>query len=570
MLRTNFRVVVGVDERSKNVLDDHMLARIFKCAPARLEVLAPFGLAEPQPEADEEGGIDCQGVLDAVAKLPRTITGKPITPKAMQIYRETFAMRHAFGIPNTERSNIDTSSAKLPKIVAESVERYFPHSVEETLARAAQKPVQTKRQRIEQTLAAFPRRVPTLALRVSLLHKPLWDASDEVARHNWKKIVLPQLKSTLDELQRDLIRLEVPSNLSQEVKDLLHFSRLEVRFDECVLSFANEEDNRLVDVVGALEQYYELINEQAFGQREVYRVDVPFVDYDALEALLREEQQAFEQACAEQRVALEAAQDGQADSSAEDACDDREGFGAQRACAQDFGAQEPCEGVQGETPQPDEGACLPDVSDEGPACADASAGASADACADQLDEQQPNAAQALEASAAEAPGEEGQDPETQPASHYQGAAALRFAEETVSSARLRRIEVFSARAQRAEERQARRAAALEAGQTYLDSLAERVWGVIFADGSLEHFDSEKRQFCPMPDANSTEDLAQDSCEAPALQSAASTEGQKTCASARDDAFAQADGSAPDADAEEGLTTDAPSCAQGDAVRETVA
>lgn len=492
MIRTNFRIVVETCEEDDSPLDTYALASVFKSASARLKEHPNHGL----PVDEETGGEDAvaeelahvdESTLtdderarlrkERLRRYPTTAAGVPITPRALDIYKETFAMRRSFGIPNTQRPNIDTSSKKLPKILPETIEKLFPLSSEEQLLKAAQSKPKTQQQLIADTLDAFPRRLPGLTLRASLLHRPIWDANDEVARHNWKQIVLPQTKRAVRELQRDLLRLEVESNISPEVKERLRFDRLNLQVDPYVLSIANDETNRFADAGALLERFYRLLNAGAFGDKRVVRVDMPAIDYDALETELRAE------------VAAEAAQ-AEAEEQAE-AQAEREPEPETAPEAQKTASAETETGAQDQAPylKSPEDAC-----GEPPADADAESAPAADSLPASSD---PAEGETPLANAAD-PG--GTEEEAEPPSHYQGASALHFAEQTLYEVRAHERDVAQARAQAAKEREEARAEQAAEGKVLAPEAGGRVWSVIFADGELAYFDCVAESFCDKPAA----------------------------------------------------------------------
>lgn len=469
MIRTNFRINVETADDGREPLDVATLCSVFKCASSRHSVVENYGLPTEQAAEDEHReGTELEARAEAREqehdvdedgheydfRLPRTANGRRITPKALDIYKETFAMRRSFGIPNTKRENIDTSNGKLPRILMSSVEALFPVSSEEMLRRASRGKPKTKRQIIQEVLDRFPRVLPALGLRVSLLHRPLWDAADEVARHNWKKIVFPQVTEKVRELQRDLLRLDAYSNVAPEVRELLRFERLELRFDEHVLSIANASTNRFGEVEETLGRFYQLLNDGVFGKREVYRVDAPFIDYDALQAELEARKAAAEAALEQaEQAALEAAE-AQADKVDEvsNPADDE---------AQD----ELTEAAEDVT-------CEDDASVETP--------------------------EGTEDTAAPEGAEEPFDP-------YMGLAALRASEQTVRDVREQEAAYELERRQRAEAA----AAATETGEAEAAcprTLCERVWGITYADGTIAYLDTQELVFVEKPtDATPVDD-----------------------------------------------------------------
>ena len=521
MIHTTFRVRVTTAEPEENdLLDTATLLSVFKCASATHEVAANFGLPdEGETDAPEVGGGSKDEAGNALLQTARTIDsaraiiadakekgraigipnrqGRLITPEALDIYRETFVMRRSFGMPNTQRTNIDASSKKLPKILPEDVSRYFPVPSAERLAQAMTARPKTKPRQMDEALRAYPQPLPSLGLRVSILHRPLWDRDDEVARRNWKKVVRPQLSECLYELQKDLLRLEVPSNVDQDVKEALRFSRLDLRFDNCILSVANESTNRIGDVEETLDTFYALLNDGAFGDREVIRVDAPFVDYDAVRSQNEErkerflEKQAQAQAQAEEAARLQAEREEQWQRDAERAQEAIDG--AERSAREELAE---------DTAQED---------------------ALRNACADEQPvaereklEGDERIAAAAESGSADAGAESVTDPDDMGAdeaedepSHYQGAAALRFSEETVYETHRNEWDDAQRRAEAQTAREQERKKAAEEGGIWLPELRERVWGVFFSDGSSAYIDSATGRFCDAPAQEDDEEAVTD-------------------------------------------------------------
>lgn len=530
MIHTTFRVkVTTAQPEEEELLDTATLLSVFKCASATHDVAPNFGL--PACEEGEAADRDDGAADDALLQTARAIDsahaaladakgkaraigipnrqGRLITPEALDIYRETFVMRRSFGIPNTQRANVDTTSKKLPKILPEDVSRYFPTPSAEQLAQAMTKQPKTKAQLADAVLTRFPQVLPALSMRISVLHRPLWERDDEVARHNWKKVVRPQLAECLHELQKDLLRLEVPSNVGKNVKDALRFSRLDLRFDKYIVSIANEGVNRIGNVDEVLDTFYGLLNSGAFGQQEVVRIDAPFVDFDAvrkqneickaryLEAAEQAEREAEEAARAqterEEQWARDAAQAQEAISAAEqlareEAANSKFDDAATGAEADIAAVGEPA----------GEGASTVEGEHAGNA-----PGTEADAATD---------------AAAETPSEE--EP-----NHYQGAAALHFSEQTVWESHRIEWENVQRRAALEAQREQEREKAAEAGGVWMPELRQRVWGVLFADGTYAYLDSATGTFCeaPAPDDQAADPAAD---QAPEGEQDAATEESK--------------------------------------------
>ena len=507
MIHTTFRVrVTTAEPEEDDLLDTATLLSVFKCASATHEVAANFGLpdeGEGLALGTDDGSngktdnallqtartIDSARAVIADAKEKGRAIGIPnrqgrlITPEALDIYRETFVMRRSFGMPNTERTNIDASSKKLPKILPEDVSRYFPIPSAEQLAQAMTARPKTKPRQMEEALCAYPQPLPSLGLRISILHRPLWDRDDEVARRNWKKIVRPQLSECLHELQKDLLRLEVPSNVGADVKEALRFSRLDLRFDNCILSVANESTNRIGNVEEALDTFYALLNDGAFGDREVIRIDAPFIDYGAVRSQNEERKKRFLEKQAQARTQAEEAARLQAEREEQWQRD------AERAQEAIDGAEQSArEELAEETTQPDalRNACADEhpVADRGKVEDDEQATVAGE----------PGSAE--DADTAENAGGCEQDDEP---SHYQGAAALRFSEETVYQARCNEWADARRREEAEAVRESERKKAVEEGGIWLPELRERVWGVFFSDGSSAYIDSATGRFCDAPE-----------------------------------------------------------------------
>ncbi len=499
MIHTTFRVKVTTAlPEEEELLDTATLLSVFKCASATHDVASNFGLpvCEEGKVADGESGaaddtllqtaraIDSAHAALADAKDKARAIGIPnrqgrlITPKALDIYRETFVMRRSFGIPNTQRANVDTTSKKLPKILPEDVSRYFPTPAAEQLAQAMTKQPKTKTQLVDAMLTRFPQVLPALSMRISVLHRPLWERDDEVARHNWKKVVRPQLAECLHELQKDLLRLEVPSNVGQNVKDALRFSRLDLRFDKYIVSVANEDVNRFGHVDEVLDTFYDLLNNGAFGQRDVVRVDAPFFDFDAVreqnEIRKARYLEAAEQAEREAKEAARA-QAEREEQWARDAAWAQEAISAAEQLARKEAASDKFD--------------------------DAATSAEADIAA--VGEPTTDGAGAAEGeSTGNAPGAEpdaaAETPNEEEPSHYQGAAALHFSEQTVWESRRIEWENVQRRAALEAQREQEREKAVETGSVWMPELRQRVWGVLFADGTYAYLDSATGTFCEAP------------------------------------------------------------------------
>ena len=526
MIHTTFRInVVTPPLVQEDLLGVETLATIFKSASASHEVNPRFGLPAPENEIGEKPAAQAAIDDDAVIKAAQTVDkavekvgeiadkaqsigilnrqGRLITPDALDAYRETFVMRRSFGIPTAKRSNIDTSSKKLPKILPEDITKFFPTPSAEQLARAALSAPRTKRQIIDETLALSPQPLPSLALRVSMLHRPLWDRNDEVARHNWKKVLRPQLAECLYELQKDLMRLEVPSNISLEVKDELRFERLDVTFDKYIISVANKSTNRFGDVEEVVEQFYTLLNDRAFGDKEVIRVDAPFIDRGVVQAQNELKRQHYLQAAREKQ----AAEDEQARLQAER--EQRWLEEAQQAQAVIDQVQSDIEKQRGETGQADAPAQQAQVEQAPAEQADrlegeAAPGADGLTAAGEEDgpitvsPDGPNAAEGESAPAA-AEGSESEPEADEPESHYQGASALLFSQQTIHETRLNELEALRARQEEEREREEALQAAAEQGIELLPELHDRVWGITFEDGTIAYFDTLENAFVEMPE-----------------------------------------------------------------------
>ncbi|MCD8199829.1 MAG: hypothetical protein LUD25_02575 [Coriobacteriaceae bacterium] len=259
MIRTTFRIIVETGELDDDLITPQVLSRVFKCAPTRHAIIKNYGLPSESVEPEE----------------PTNALGKLITAQAIRTHDETFAMRKTFGIPNTERTNIDTEHGKLPRILSEPLFERPKEAANTTIPK-------TREASMYEAIRSLPQALPTLALRVSILRRPIWEQDDPVARQNWKKVIRPQTKTRVQDLQNDLLRLEAPNNLSSEVKQALQFERLELRFDTCVLTVANTDTNRFGDVEEALDTFYELLNSDLLDIDDVARVDAPFIDFDVL------------------------------------------------------------------------------------------------------------------------------------------------------------------------------------------------------------------------------------------------------------------------------------------------
>ena len=548
MIHTTFRIKVTTPAlQTEDLFDTAVLLSVFKSASATHEIAEHFGLPELdaqnalelQAQEALEEGADNQDVSEALLQVARGIDsaiasatnladkadsigilnrqGRLITPEALDTYRETFVMRRSFGIPNTERTNIDTSSKKLPKILPEDVKHYFPVPSAEQLVRAMTEKPKTKNQLINDACASYPKVLPSLGLRVSLLHRPLWEREDEVARHNWKKIMRPQLDERLDELQKDLLRLEVPSNIDPQVKEALQFSRLELCFDKYVLSIENTATNRFGDVGGVLDTFYTLLNDGVFGDKEVVRIDAPFIDYD-LVALQNKNymQHYFENRVSENELARhekeEAAQKEQAalDEQAEVSTTEVSATEAStpEASTTEMSAAEACT-IETRA----KATCATEANTvEAQITAQAT---TLDAATDQdeataqnitLDQDEAD----KETSDTDEPGEDNPEEEEQPQSHYQGLSALRFSEQTIHETHRNEYECARAKAQEAAILESEKEKAAENGGIWMPALRKRVWGVIFSDGSIAYLDSVTKEFCDLPEIETDDEANNES------------------------------------------------------------
>lgn len=483
MIHTTFRINVATEPQDAEMLTPSVLSKVFKCASAGVTRVDNHGLpadedasepderpvaaAEPLDEADLEGMTE-QERAEALARraarvVAYTANGRAITQAALDTYRETIAQRRAFGIPNTKRTNIDTEHTKLKRILAEPIDDIV--AAKPNPSRPLPK---TQRARVDEACAHFPKELPCLELRASILHRPLWEADDPVARQNWKKVVLPQTVAQTVELERDLLRLETNDGFDPELVAALRFERLDVRFDRFTVSIANEDTNRFGDVEGALRDVYARVNDGSLGEGEVARIDVPFVDYGALQARI-EARIAAEEAAAEQaRLEAEAAEQEAARLEAQAAAEQTEPQTLATSCE---------ETAEGEIATDAEGA---------------------------LAEAVPEGEAADIASAEDAPAgdenAEGAEAEERPVSRTHGLAALRIADATCVAVRSAENAHWAEVARRKAEREAAVAEAQAAG-TAVDfgSANDRVWGVTYMDGTLRYFDSKTGEFCDMPE-----------------------------------------------------------------------
>ena len=493
MIHTTFRINVATEPQDAEMLTPSVLSKVFKCASAGVTRVDNHGLpadedasepderpvaaAEPLDEADLEGMTE-QERAEALARraarvVAYTANGRAITQAALDTYRETIAQRRAFGIPNTKRTNIDTEHTKLKRILAEPIDDIV--AAKPNPSRPLPK---TQRARVDEACAHFPKELPCLELRASILHRPLWEADDPVARQNWKKVVLPQTVAQTVELERDLLRLETNDGFDPELVAALRFERLDVRFDRFTVSIANEDTNRFGDVEGALRDVYARVNDGSLGEGEVARIDVPFVDYGALQARI-EARIAAEEAAAEQaRLEAEAAEQEAARLEAQVAAEQEaaEEASTEQAAALEGAAEE--QTLATSCDETAEGADAADAEELGASDEDALAEAAPDE----------NAAASED------------ETEERPVSRTHGLAALRIADATCVAVRSAENAHWAEVAQRKAEREAAIAEAQAAG-TAVDfgSANDRVWGVTYMDGTLRYFDSKTGEFCDMPE-----------------------------------------------------------------------
>lgn len=136
-----------------------------------------------------------------------------------------------------------------------------------------------------------------IKVRASILHRPLWDSSDATAEDNWRHVVVPALKDALPKVQRDLSRCAEPAWYRNTDLHLLSFPRFDIQVDPYVLSFKTSDSFSVPDcIIENLERFRILLNAGAFGTKDVLRVDLPFIDMEALWAAYNAELEAQAQA----------------------------------------------------------------------------------------------------------------------------------------------------------------------------------------------------------------------------------------------------------------------------------
>ena len=121
-----------------------------------------------------------------------------------------------------------------------------------------------------------------IKLRASILHRPLWDASDTTANENWSRVVVPALEEALPRIQRDLTRCSEPASYRSTDLHLLSFPRFDVQVDPYLLSFLAPANFTVPEgIIDSLQSFRTMLDSGAFGTRDIARVDIPFIDVDA-------------------------------------------------------------------------------------------------------------------------------------------------------------------------------------------------------------------------------------------------------------------------------------------------
>ncbi len=484
MIKTRFTINVETGSIDEGVITPLTLAQVFKCAPARHTVIENDGLPASVEECDEHD--DKKAALEAFDEGNYTVQnltsegdgcdselkdafvngmGKILSRQAINTYRETFAMRKTFGIAREDRTNFDASN--LPRIISEPVMELTKDALAE-LGKKQQTP-KTLRQQIESVVDQFPHLLPLLTLRISILHRPMWDRDDPVARQNWKKIVLPQTVSRIRDLQRDLLRLDSPGSLSDEVRSLMRFSRLQLQFDRYLITVANKSVNRFGAVETVLRSFYDYLNDGVFEDesgRTPVRIDAPYIDYDRLaEEILasRAARKEAEQRASEEQIVSEAFDN--------EACGNKD-----QACAPD---------VENDTDDPSTDDFLSKASDN--AC---TGDAGKQDCADDACDMD-GARKADEVDDAE----ESDDIE-EPVSHTNGVGAMQLAEQTVAAVRAAEYTYALSEYEAAQAE----AAGAQDGAVASSEAVSSVWGIIYSDGSIGYFDTASGEFCDKPES----------------------------------------------------------------------